>query len=134
MSTATDFIQVIVDNAILAKARKKVPGLMWGQGRLLRLSQKNACVMGIAALAACETPESLDGRDTLTNAVISRRGWPEPGRKRLSTQCPHCGSPSTKPAQLAIAHVNDLHGWELGLAGTRRVLREWIKQELAAEG
>ena len=134
MSTATDFIQVIVGKAVLAKAREKVPGLMWGHGCLLRLSEKTACFMGIAALAACETPESLDGRNLLTQAAVRRRGWPNPGRERLTTPCPHCGSADTRPVQLSVAHVNDTHGWALGLVGIRRVLREWIKQELAAEG
>jgi len=138
MSAQTEFITAIIDNASLAKARKKIPKLKWGLYHLLGPSQETACVMGVAALAACEDPQTIAGRDKLPLAVIERRGWANPGRKKLKTSCPQCHPLHNHVqflAQSAVYHVNDVHGHNPGgLRGVIRTLRQWVKQELAAEG
>ena len=133
MFVATDFIQVIIDNAHLAKARKKIPDLTWGSSRILHITKGTACIMGIAALAACEPKQGLRHRAYLGSVVIKRLGWGGQAH-HMKTPCPKCGHYWSRPAQDAVAHINDRHGIESPnpLRTIRRILRQWVRQEWAA--
>ncbi len=138
-NTAIGYVQTIIDNASLDKARKKVPDLRLGTYAILHRRTPEACIQGVAGLAACASPDELRGRAYLGSTVLKRLGWTG-ALKQLRTRCPRCEPhpPKSIKAQAAVAHVNDQHPLKGPATSSEKLehtiatLRLWIHQEEAA--
>lgn len=130
---AADFIEKVA-GASIREAEKKYEGLRWGQG--VMFENGNACAMGIASLALCNSPDDISWCSGPTDMdVQSHLGKRGAGAKSALKRCPldHEGDPyfmTDFTAEDVVAHVNDDHSssWEK----CRRLLRRVARAERKA--
>ncbi len=143
---AAEFIEKVAASS-LVDARKKWRDLQWGTMSLLTATwdpaldkdiNPKACALGIAELAACNTPDIIRGFHGVSELSVSQLGKKAAREDMNQRLCPFKkGKTGTRrcnhftlDAEDAVTHVNDIHAksWP----DCKKLLRQLAKFERTA--
>jgi hypothetical protein len=118
--TPLDFLKWVRDNTRdLKAAQRKVPGLRWGTGSLLETNYREfygegpsyheACLLGVALLSACATPELIEEKMMPPREAWKAVGYYSPDDSWNMLKCPSPRCNRTLQPVTLVTHINDDH-------------------------